>query len=74
MAPKIAPLTNAFMLTSIVGFLISAVVVYKLNQSYGVAFMIIFIAMFIASLISMTYTESGEELLIDKKVHRRKAK
>ncbi len=48
------PLKGSFMALSILGFFITAYLVYPVNQSYGVAFMVVFIAMFIASLISMT--------------------
>ncbi|MBI2102765.1 hypothetical protein HYT55_02920 [Candidatus Woesearchaeota archaeon] len=48
------PLKGSFMATSIIGFFITAYLVYPTNPDYGVAFMVVFIAMFIASLISMT--------------------
>lgn len=49
-----APLKGSFMVTAILGFLISAYWVYPQSISYGVAFMLVFVAMFVASLISMT--------------------
>jgi len=49
-----APLKGSFMVTSILGFLISVYWVYPQSFNFGVAFMFIFAAMFIASLISMT--------------------
>ncbi len=48
------PLKGSFMAFSILGFFITTYLVYPASQNYGVAFMIVFIAMFIASLISMT--------------------
>ncbi|MBU0456960.1 MAG: hypothetical protein ABH824_02575 [Nanoarchaeota archaeon] len=48
------PLKGSFMVTAILGFLISAYWVYPQSFNFGVAFMFIFAAMFIASLISMT--------------------
>ena len=48
-----APLKGSFMATSILGFLISAYWVYPQSQRYAIAFMIVFAAMFIASIISM---------------------
>lgn len=48
------PLKGSFMGMSIIGFFITAYLVYPTSPDYGVAFMIVFIAMFIASLISMT--------------------
>jgi len=49
-----APLKGSFMATSMLGFLISAYYVYPQSLNFGLAFMFIFTAMFVASLISMT--------------------
>lgn len=46
-----APLKGSFMVLSILGFLISAYMVS--NISYKIAFLLIFAAMFVASIISM---------------------
>lgn len=54
-----APLKGSFMVTAILGFLISAYYVYPVSSSFGAACMLIFIAMFIASLISMTRAPAG---------------
>jgi hypothetical protein len=43
------------MLTSIVGFLISAFWIYGGDKTWGITLMLFFGIMFIASLISMTY-------------------
>ncbi len=70
MAYKIAPMTplkGSFMVMGMVGFLISVLYVYPRSNSYGFAFAIVFIAMFISSLISMTHSETGGELQIDEK-------
>lgn len=49
------PLKGSFMVLAILGFLVTAYIIYPiLNINYSIAFMIIFAAMFIASLISMT--------------------
>ena len=53
--PNIAHLSGGFMITSIVGFLISAVYVYPASQRWGFTFVIFFTLMFIAAMISMTY-------------------
>ncbi|MBW3023330.1 hypothetical protein KY308_04465 [Candidatus Woesearchaeota archaeon] len=50
---KIAPLSGSFMLASMLGFAISLVWVYPASKGFGVSFMIIFAAMFVASLISL---------------------
>lgn len=54
MAFKPAPLNTAFFATSIIGFLISAFYIYPHSISWGMAFGLIFVLMFIASIISMT--------------------
>ena len=55
MLPKVVPLRSSFMLTAIIGFIISALFVYKQlgNKTWGFTFMLFFGIMFIASVISM---------------------
>jgi len=53
---NIAPLSSGFMLTSIVGGLISAFYVLPQSAKWGFTFVIFFALMFVASLISMTYS------------------
>ncbi len=48
------PLKSSFMVLAILGFLISAYLVYPQSASYGLIFMVIFGAMLIASIVSMT--------------------
>ena len=48
------PLKGSFMLTAMIGFLVSAYYIYPLSTNFGVAFMAVFVLMFIASLVSMT--------------------
>ena len=52
---KVAPLSGGYMITSIVGFLISAMYVYDISNRWGFTFSLFFMMMFVASLISMTY-------------------
>ena len=47
----------SFMMISIVGFLISVIAVSKSYPSWGFAFALVFVLMFIASMISMTYAD-----------------
>lgn len=49
-----APLKGSFMATAMLGFFISVYYVYPLHPGFGFTFMIVFVAMFIATLISMT--------------------
>jgi formate hydrogenlyase subunit 3/multisubunit Na+/H+ antiporter MnhD subunit len=53
---NIAPLSGGFMITSIVGFIISAIFVYPRTKPWGFTFVVFFILMFVASMISMTYS------------------
>ncbi len=66
-----APLKGSFMIISIVGFIISAVWVYRRSPTWGFAFCLVFVMMFIASMISMTYAPVGEELQVDEKRKRK---
>ena len=52
---NVAPLSGGYMITSIVGFLISSVYVYDISNRWGLTFAMFFALMFVASLISMTY-------------------
>lgn len=64
---NIAPLSGAFMITSITGFLISAFYVLPISRRWGFTFVLFFTLMFIASLISMTYAPSDWPLNIGKR-------
>ncbi len=55
------PLKGSFMITAILGFLISAYWVYPQNVNYGFASMLIFAVMFLASIISMTKAPVAEK-------------
>ena len=48
------PLKGSFMVTAILGFLISYFYVYPVSYSFGLVCMFFFILMFVASLVSMT--------------------
>ena len=50
------PLKGSFMVLSMIGFLITAYLIH--DPDYKFAFMIVFIAMFIASMVSMTKAPS----------------
>lgn len=75
------PLSSGFMVTSIVGGLISLFIVLPLSLPWGVTFTVVFGIMFIASIVSMTKAPVGDEALmkihmdelaVHNKVHRRK--
>mgnify|MGYP001612884213 CR=1 FL=1 len=52
---NVAPLSGGYMVTSIVGFLISAFYILPNSKRWGFTFVLFFTLMIIASLISMTY-------------------
>ncbi len=56
------PLSGGFMLTSILGFLVSTIYMLygRLDVSWGVAFDIVFLIMFISSVVSITPTYPKE--------------
>lgn len=65
---NIAPLSGGYMITSIAGFLISAFYVAPtLSATWGFTFVLFFTLMFIASLISMTYSPSDWPLKMERK-------
>jgi cell division protein FtsX len=70
-----APLNSAFMATSIIGFLVSALYIMKFSQDWGLSFTILFTLMFIASIISMirsdVYTNDVDQIAI-KELKKRK--
>ena len=55
------------MLASMLGFAISAIWVYPESVNFGIAFMVVFGAMFVASIISMTRGPAKEEIEMDIK-------
>ena len=64
---NIAPLSGGYMITSIVGFLISAFYILPKSKTWGFTFVLFFTLMFIASLISMAYAPSDWPLKMDRK-------
>ena len=53
---KYAPLPQSVMLTGMMGFIISAIFTYsgRIGLSWGFAFMLVFLIMIIASIVSIT--------------------
>lgn len=64
---NIAPLSGGYMITSIVGFLISAFYILPNSKTWGFTFVLFFTLMLVASLISMTYAPSDWQLKASKK-------
>lgn len=66
MKSRFAPLPSSTMIIAILGFFISVVYVMKRWPSFGFAFMLVFVVMFIASMISMTYASSDDLFLMQE--------
>jgi formate hydrogenlyase subunit 3/multisubunit Na+/H+ antiporter MnhD subunit len=64
---NVAPLSGGFMITSIIGFLISVIYVYPQSTTWGFTFGIFFALMFIAAMISMTYGPEAAQLYVGAK-------
>ena len=66
---KVYPLSGTFMITAILGFLISAFYIYDLSEAWGFTFCLFFVLMFIASMISLTYAAVPEHVNIRPEIH-----
>ncbi len=75
------PLSSGFMLTSILGGIISLFVILPWSLAWGVTFTVVFVIMFIASIVSMTVAPPPdealqqlhmEELAVHNKLYRKK--
>ncbi|MDO8481101.1 MAG: hypothetical protein Q7S65_04780 [Nanoarchaeota archaeon] len=67
---RVAPLSASFMLSSIIGGTISAMYIYPRSPPWGFTFFMMFVLMFIASMISMTYAPI--EIELDADIRREK--
>lgn len=56
---NIVPLSAGFMITSIVGFIVSVIFIYPRTSRWGFAFTLFFALMFIAAMVSLTYAPSA---------------
>lgn len=59
---NVAPLSSGYMVTSIVGFLISVFYIYPNSSKWGFTFVMFFTLMFVAAMISMTYAPTDWQL------------
>lgn len=72
---KVAPLNSSFMAASIIGFIVSIWYVHPyISQSWGFAFTVFFVLMFIASIISMTLSEPEPDHIDSLAVQKLKKK
>ena len=63
---NIAPLSGSFMLTALIGFLISIFYVYPRDATWGMTFLIFFVVMFVSAMISMTYAPATDHLTVPR--------
>lgn len=67
----VAPLDASFMVTSMIGFTISALYISQFSRTWAFAFGALFAMMFVASLISMQYGPTDEQFISKpRKLHR----
>ena len=59
---KVAPLSGTFLLTAIVGSVISGTYIYDYDKTWGFTLVLFFVLMFVSSLISLTYAKSPEDI------------
>lgn len=72
---KVAPLSSHFMMVSMFGFIISAFfITHPIFKTWAWAFLVVFVLMFISSLISMSKTDYDglDALAVHEKIHKRK--
>lgn len=76
---KNLPFSSGFMLTSILGFLISVLFVMNYSETWGFTFALVFVLMFIASIVTMGHIDAEDvyalkELAVHEQIHGRKKK
>ena len=59
---NVTPLSGTFLLTAIVGGVISGTYIYSYDKTWGFTLALFFFLMFVASMISLTYAESPEDI------------
>ena len=69
---KFAPISGGYMATSLLGMLISITYVYKQSADWGTAFTLIFIIMFVASVVSMTVAEPDDFVELETRNKKKK--
>jgi hypothetical protein len=69
---KMAPLSGGYMASSMIGFLISIIFVFKESPSWGLAFALVFATMFISAVASMTYADPDIFVELETKNKRKK--
>lgn len=68
---RYAPLNTAFMVSGIIGFLISAIYLPKYSMPWAFAFGFVFFLMFIAAMLSMARAAPDSQLMLTAHKKRR---
>ncbi|MFC1734206.1 hypothetical protein ACFL6I_28210 [candidate division KSB1 bacterium] len=71
---KAAPLPSSFFLTAILGLLITAYYWGKIGDDWAFTFILVFVMMFIASMISMSKAPVEAQLELDEVTRKSKKK
>jgi hypothetical protein len=71
---KFAPLSGGYMAGSMLGIFISLMYVYRQNPDWGITFTIVFVIMFIASVVSMTAADPDDFIEIETRNKRKTRK
>ncbi len=70
MAMQLTPLPHEWMLAGIIGFFISVFHVYPVwSHTWGFTFAVFFTMIFIASVVSMSWSGTSEEDLLELAIH-----
>ncbi len=69
---KIIPFSSGFMLTSILGFMVSVLFVMDYSPTWGFTFALVFVIMFVASIVTMSRIEADDKYSLEElKVHEK---
>lgn len=69
---NIAPLSGGFMLSALVGFLVSVFYLYGVSKPWGFTLAFFSVILFIASMLSMTYGPDDVDYLQHKPILKKK--
>jgi hypothetical protein len=68
------PLPHEWMLFSIIGFFVTVFMIFDFSRSWGFAFAIFFIIIFIASIVNMSNSGTEDDHLVELAVHHERVR
>ncbi|MBU0758657.1 MAG: hypothetical protein KKF44_11415 [Nanoarchaeota archaeon] len=68
----VPPLSGTYMLSAMIGFMVSIIYIFPRWPPWGLAFSLTFLAMFLASMKSMTYADPEHFVTMEKKKGKKK--